>query len=76
MTGRERLVSDARRMPDDTDHPFTRGELVRAKKKGRDTATGADGVTYSMLAHAGLAGEAALFDFFNCSWLSSRLLAA
>ena len=76
LPGRERLVSDARKIADNTDQPFTHGELVKAKKKGRDTATGADGVTYSMLAHAGLAGEAALLGLINCSWLSGRLPAA
>ena len=48
---------------------------MRARKT-KDTAPGADGVTYSMLAHAGPAGEAALMALINCSWLTGRLPAA
>ncbi|XP_076069251.1 uncharacterized protein LOC143041313 [Oratosquilla oratoria] len=69
---REQAVGTARATPDVTDVPFTPQELARAKK-GRDTATGADGVTYSMLAHAGPAGEAALLALMNHSWLVGRL---
>ncbi|KAG0721585.1 hypothetical protein GWK47_046198 [Chionoecetes opilio] len=53
---REAVIGAARARPDATDQPFTSRELVRARK-GRDTAPGADGITYSMLAHAGAAGR-------------------
>ncbi|XP_076042053.1 uncharacterized protein LOC143025957 [Oratosquilla oratoria] len=68
---REQAVGTARATPDVTDVPFTPHELTRAKK-GRDTATGADGVTYSMLAHAGPAGEASLLALMNQSLLVGR----
>ncbi|XP_050704464.1 uncharacterized protein LOC126989887 [Eriocheir sinensis] len=69
---RERAVTEASKEPDVTDIPFTQQELARAKR-GRDTAAGADGVTYSMLAHAGPAGDAALLALLNASWRAGRL---
>ncbi|KAK3895219.1 hypothetical protein Pcinc_001078 [Petrolisthes cinctipes] len=58
---------------DMTDRPFSLQELQQAKRRGRDTATGADGVPYSMLAHAGPAGDAALLATLNASWTAGRL---
>ncbi|MPC63844.1 hypothetical protein E2C01_057950 [Portunus trituberculatus] len=45
---------------DDTDRAFTQQELDRAKRRGRGTAAGSDGVLYSMLAHVELDRDAAL----------------
>ena len=70
---RDEVVVGAREEADATDHPFTPQELTRAKKRGRDTATGADGVTYSMLTHAGPAGDAALLAVLNTSWRAGCL---
>ena len=70
---RDEVVGGAREEADATDHPFTPQELTRAKKRGRDTATGADGVTYSMLTHAGPAGDAALLAVLNTSWRAGCL---
>ncbi|KAK3895214.1 hypothetical protein Pcinc_001074 [Petrolisthes cinctipes] len=53
-------LREAMEVADMTDRPFSLQELQQAKRRGRDTATGADGVPYSMLAHAGPAGDAAL----------------
>ncbi|XP_050717435.1 uncharacterized protein LOC126999146 [Eriocheir sinensis] len=66
---RDRAVTEASKEPDVTDIPFTQQGLAR----GRDTAAGADGVTYSMLAHAGPAGDAALLALLNASWRAGRL---
>ena len=68
----EAVISAARARADVTDERFTHPELVRARKS-RNTAAGADRVTYSMLAHAGAAGEAALLALGNYSWLAGRL---
>ncbi|KAK3880111.1 hypothetical protein Pcinc_015379 [Petrolisthes cinctipes] len=57
---RDEAVREAMEVADMTDRPFSLQELQQAKRRGRDTATGADGVPYSMLAHAGPAGDAAL----------------
>ena len=69
---RDEEVREARDQPHATDQPFTFEELARAKR-GRDTAAGADGVRYSMLAHAGPAGDAALLALVNASWQAGRL---
>lgn len=42
----------------------------------RDTLAGGDGVTYYMLAHAGLGGEEAVLALINCSWMAGSLLSA
>ncbi|XP_050709221.1 uncharacterized protein LOC126994012 [Eriocheir sinensis] len=70
---REEVTREACETADLTDQPFSLQELDRAQKRGRDTAAGADGVVYSMLAHAGPAGEAALLSLLNASWLAGRL---
>ena len=70
---RDEALREARVQPDVTDLLFTPQELSSAKKRGRDTAAGADGVTYSMIAHAGPAGDAALLATLNASWLAGRL---
>ena len=38
---------------EDTDCPFTIKELQRCKHKGKETATGADGISYFMIANVG-----------------------
>ena len=70
---RDEAVREAREEADATDRPFSLQELRRAKKRGRDTAPGADGVTYAMLAHAGPAGDAALLATLNASWMAGHL---
>ncbi|KAK3881862.1 hypothetical protein Pcinc_013726 [Petrolisthes cinctipes] len=57
---RDEAIREAMEVADMTDRPFSLQELQQAKRRGRDTATGADGVPYSMLAHAGPAGDTAL----------------
>ena len=70
---RVEAVAEATQEADVTDRPFSLQELRQAKKRGRDTAAGADGVTYSMLAHLGPAGDAALLATLNASWLAGCL---
>ncbi|XP_076046411.1 uncharacterized protein LOC143028348 [Oratosquilla oratoria] len=70
---RDMAIEEATKEADVTDRPFTPQELEQAKRRGRDTAAGADGVTYSMIAHAGSAGEAALLATVNESWMAGRL---
>ncbi|XP_076059544.1 uncharacterized protein LOC143036181 [Oratosquilla oratoria] len=72
-TLRDTAIEEATREADATDRPFTPQELEQAKKRGRDTAAGADGVTYSMIAHAGPAGDAALLATVNESWMAGCL---
>ncbi|KAK3889161.1 hypothetical protein Pcinc_006736 [Petrolisthes cinctipes] len=45
---RDEAVREAMEVADMTDRPFSLQELQQAKRRGRDTATGADGVPYSM----------------------------
>ncbi|KAK3895196.1 hypothetical protein Pcinc_001056 [Petrolisthes cinctipes] len=70
---RDEAVREAMEVADMTDRPFSLQELQQAKRRGRDTATRADGVPYSMLAHAGPAGDAALLATLNASWTAGRL---
>lgn len=67
------MVEEAQEEAEVTDQPFIPQELARAKKRGRDTAMGANGAEYSMLTHAGPGGEAALLAVFNVSWLAGCL---
>ncbi|XP_076041976.1 uncharacterized protein LOC143025848 [Oratosquilla oratoria] len=70
---RDMAIEEATKEADVTDRPFTPQELEQAKRRGRDTAAGADGVTYSMMAHAGPAGDAALLATVNESWMAGCL---
>ncbi|XP_063854131.1 uncharacterized protein LOC135096523 [Scylla paramamosain] len=70
---RDEAVREAMEEADVTDQPFSLQELERARRRGRDTAAGADGVPYSMLAHAGPAGDAALLATINASWMAGCL---
>ena len=62
---RDKAVREATEEADATDQPFSLHELWQVKKRGRYT-----GVTYSMLAHVGPAGDAALLATLNASWLA------
>ncbi|XP_063887725.1 uncharacterized protein LOC135115154 [Scylla paramamosain] len=70
---RDEAVREAMEEADVTDQPFSLQEPERARRRGRDTAAGADGVPYSMLAHAGPAGDAALLATINASWMAGCL---
>ncbi|KAG7172022.1 RNA-directed DNA polymerase from mobile element jockey-like 10, partial [Homarus americanus] len=47
-----------------------------ARKTSKDTAPGSDGITYSLLRNAGLAGELALLTVINASWSAGKLPSA
>ncbi|XP_076030910.1 uncharacterized protein LOC143019096 [Oratosquilla oratoria] len=70
---RERLIWDGRVRLDPADCPLTHRKLTRAKRAGRDTATGADGVTYTMVTHADPAGEQGILGLINHSWAIGHL---
>ena len=55
-------------LPDDTDCPFTVEELRRCKHKGKDTAPGADGISYSMIANMGPGAEILFLGLINKMW--------
>ena len=57
---------------DPADVPFTQQELEEARRGRRDTASGSDGIRYSMLANAGEAGDQAYLSLFNLSWSLGR----
>ncbi|KAK4307363.1 hypothetical protein Pmani_020882 [Petrolisthes manimaculis] len=69
----DEAIREAMEVADMTDRPFSLQELQQAKRRGRDTATCADGVPYSMLALAGPAGDTALLAMLNASWTAGRL---
>ena len=71
--GRMARVAAAIEEPDETDHPFTMEELQRTRTKRPDTASGADGVTYSMLYMAGRPSDEAFLQVLNRSWREGRL---
>ncbi|MPC49107.1 hypothetical protein E2C01_042901 [Portunus trituberculatus] len=56
-----------------SDVPFTITELRNALKTGSDTSPGADGITHSMIRHAGPAGHEALLKLFNSSLYKGEL---
>ena len=60
-------INQACATPDDTDQPFTTNELLQTKHKGKDTAPGADQITYTMISHMGPAGEQAFLHLVNCT---------
>ena len=62
---REEAVREAVEETDVTDQPFSFQDLEVVTRCGRDTAAGTDGVSYSMLAHAGPAGDAALLNILK-----------
>ena len=71
--GRRARVAAACNEPDVTDHPFTMEELNRSRRHRPDTASGADGITYSMLHTVGPAGDTAFLLILNHSWEEGRL---
>lgn len=71
--GRAALVEEACTTPDAADVPFTMQELKGCLKRGGDTAPGADGISYSMLRHAGSKGESTILHLINLSWSESRI---
>ncbi|XP_076062460.1 uncharacterized protein LOC143037793 [Oratosquilla oratoria] len=71
--GRLHHIGDMMAQADETDEEFTLGELMAARRPDKDTAPGEDGVTYSMLAHLGPAGDEAFFRVINASWRAWRL---
>ncbi|KAK7081489.1 hypothetical protein SK128_008994 [Halocaridina rubra] len=58
-------INHACNQKDDTDTPFTTQELKNTKHKGKDTAPGADGITYTMINNMGTSGEAAYLHLTN-----------
>ena len=71
--GRMNRVAAAIEEQDETDHPFTMEELQRNRTQRPDTASGADGITYSMLQTAGRPGDEAFLQVLNRSWREGRL---
>ncbi|XP_066943290.1 uncharacterized protein [Macrobrachium rosenbergii] len=58
-------VNEACFTPDDTDTPYTVEELRAVYKTGKDTAPGADRITYTMISNMGPAGENAFLRIMN-----------
>ena len=69
---RARAVEEACRLEDPADVPFINQELEEARKGRSDTASGSDGIFYSMLRYAGPAGDAAYLSLLNLSWRLGR----
>ena len=65
---RWRAINVACSEQDDTDQPYTLDELKSAYKKGKDTAPGADKITYTMVRMLGPAGDTALLRLINKSY--------
>ena len=63
--GRWEEINEACLIPDDTDAPYTPEELQAVHKVGKDTAPGADKITYTMIKYMGPAGETALLRIIN-----------
>ena len=62
---RTAAIEQACQTPDDTDAPYTLHELRKAYKKGKDTAPGADKITYTMISNLGEAGENTILELIN-----------
>ena len=67
--GRWVKIEEACNQVDDTDRPFTLRELRLCKHKGKDTAPGSDGITYSMIANMGEKGEELYLRLVNLTWV-------
>jgi len=65
---REQLIEAACNRPDITDIPFTSMEFQAVTHKGKDTAPGADRITYSMIFQSGPQGELAFLNLINHTW--------
>ena len=70
---REERLAAAIAEQDMTDLPFTMDELRRSRRSRPDTASGSDGITYSMLSAAGPSGDEAFLLVLNTSWAVGRL---
>lgn len=71
---REDVATRACAEPAATDTPIVLHELTSVLKSGSgDTSPGDDGITHSMISHAGEAGHKALLQLFNTSLEESRL---
>ena len=55
-------------LSDDTDTPFTTHELHATQHKGKDTAPGADQITYTMINKMGEAGNTAFLMLLNTTY--------
>ena len=72
----ERLhrIKEAINTPDPTyDVPITEYEIDKAFSKGKDSAPGADRVTYSMIKHSGPVAKTIAQKIYNISWNSGKL---
>ena len=56
-----------------TDQPFAMQELLYARKGRQDTASGSDGITYSMLQCAGSTADEAYLSLINLSWEEGKM---
>ena len=65
---REQQIEAACNRPDITDIPFTSMEFQAVTHKGKDTAPGADRITYSMIFQSGPQGELAFLNLINHTW--------
>ena len=74
--GRWERLEAACYLPDDTDCPFTIEELRRCKHKGKDTAPGADGISYSMIVNMGPGAEILFLGLINKTWDERKRLMA
>ncbi|XP_076047330.1 uncharacterized protein LOC143028853 [Oratosquilla oratoria] len=70
---RRARIQAAIQSPGNTDTPFTLQEPQSTYRTSTDTAPGSDRVTYSMITHLGDAGEKALLQLVNTSWLPGRI---
>ena len=61
-------INQACALPDSTDTPFTTHELHATHHKGRDTAPGADKITYTMINNMGEAGDTAYLLLLNTTY--------
>ena len=66
--GRWERIEAACYLLDDTDCPFTIEELRRCKHKRKDTAPGADGISYSMIANMGPGAEILFLGLISKTW--------
>ena len=62
---RNNAIEQACQQADTTDTPYTIHELKQTYKKGKDTAPGADKITYTMIACLGAAGETIVLELIN-----------
>ncbi|MEL6606397.1 MAG: endonuclease/exonuclease/phosphatase family protein [Cyanobacteria bacterium J06614_10] len=63
------IINLACTQPAPTDTPYTLHKLTSVKHKGKDTAPGADQITYTMIANLGEAGSLALLYLINFTHL-------